>query len=270
MVKEDDENIIYEFELDEYKDYPFEISSLDDNQKYNYSKGWFKGEIDLSKANIPEGNYYVIVGAYDFDNGYTTIDNFTNIAYVDMPRRIKAKERGISFDIDYSLTGSPMLVTIRDSGLITYTEPTSFDPTYNFFNELSIDNNNLTITGTSHSVNVSYSKNDDIKREIIFENTTTFEKVSYDLSYIENGLYKVELPVSDGKDKTRAWFKKTIDLSKLKSGNYAIYIKTTSNDKSYYGELIDASYTDFSKINTNKYIFKRIDDRRLRVELTVK
>ena len=111
---------------------------------------------------------------------------------------------------------------------------------------------------------------DDIKRELIFENIDNFERISYDLSYIEDGPYKVELPVSDGKDKTRAWFKKTIDLSNLTPGNYAIYIKTTSNDKTYYGELVDVAYTDFSKINTDKYIFTRVDDSRLRVELTVK
>ncbi|MBQ8892095.1 MAG: DUF5011 domain-containing protein [Bacilli bacterium] len=270
FINEQDITDIYEFELEDYSDYPFEMSSLDDTTKYNYSKGWFKGTVDLNKENIPEGNYYVFVSAYDFDTGYFTIDNFTNIAYIDMPRRVKANTRGISFDIDYSTSGSPMLVSIRDRGLISYTEPTSFDPTYNFFNELSLDNNNLSITGTSHSAYVSYSKNDDIKRELIFENTDNFERISYDLSYIEDGPYKVELPVSDGKDKTRAWFKKTIDLSNLTPGNYALYIKTTSNNKTYYGELVDVAYTDFSKINTSKYIFNRADDSRLRVELTVK
>ena len=270
FVNEDDENIQYAFNLSEYNNYPFEMSSLDDSQKYNYNKGWFKGEIDLNKQSIPAGNYYILVKAYDFNNGYQTVTNFTNIAYVNMPRKVKGNNRGISFDIDYSLTGSPMLVTIRDNDLISYMEPTSFDPTYNFFNELKLSDNNLTIMGTSHSVGISLSTSDDIKRELIFENTKTYERVAFDISYIENGPYKVELPVSDGKDKTRAWFNKTIDLSSLQSGTYALYIKTTSNNNTFYGELVDISYTDFSKINTGKYNFKRIDSKRLRVELTVK
>lgn len=270
FVNEDDFEDIYVFPLDKYTNYPYEMSSLDDDKKYDYSGGWFKGEIDLSKENIPEGNYYIIVGVYNYDTGYYTGDYFTNIAYLDMPRRIETNERGIAFDIDYSSKGSPMLVTIRDKGLISYTQPTSFDPTYNFFNELSINNNTLNILGTSHSINISYSKNDNVKRELIFENTDTLEKISYDVGYIDDGPYKIELPVSDNKDKTRAWFRKDIDLSNLPKGNYSIYVKTTSNDKTYYGELIDVAYTDFSNINTSKYQFQRIDDKRMRLELVVK
>ena len=270
LVNEDNVENIYMDKLDEYKDYPFKMSSLDDQKSYDYSGGWFKGEIDLSKTNIKEGNYYLVVGAYNYDTGYYTKDYFTNIAYIDMPRRIKTDSRGISFDIDYSLKGSPMLVSIRDNGLISYDEPTSFDPTYNFFNELSLNDKTLNITGTSHSAYVSYSKNDTVSREIIFENMDTFKRYSYNVGYIDNGLYKIELPVSDHKDKTRSWFKSSIDLSKLSSGQYRIYIKTTSNNKTYYGELIDVAYTDFSKINNTKYEFIRVDNKRLRLELKVK
>ena len=270
FVNEDNEDLIYTYELSEYKDYPYEMSSLEDDKTYDYSGGWFKGEIDLAKENIPQGNYYVVVIAYNYDTGYYTGDYFTNIAYIDMPRRIKTNTRGISFDIDYSTSGSPMLVTIRDNGILSYTEPTSFDPTYNFFNELTLKDDTLNILGTSHSIYINYSKTDTIKRELIFENTNTFERISYDIGYIDDGPYKIELPVSDKKDKTRAWFKNNIDLSKLPKGTYAIYVKTTSNDKTYYGELIDVAYTDFSNLNTNKYIFNRIDDKRLRLELTIK
>ncbi len=262
-------NLVYEFKLQKYSNYPYEMSSLDDDKSYNYSGGWFQGNITLNSENIKEGNYTIYIVAYN-NNGYKTETYFTNIAFLDMPRRIQGKSRGISFDIDYSMSGSPMLVSIRDNGLISYDAPTSFDPTYNFFNELKLNNNTLSITGTSHSANVSYSKNDTVKREIIFENIRTYEKFSYELGYIDNGPYKVELAVSDNKDKTRAWFKKEIDLSKLTSGTYAIYIKTSSNNKTYYGELIDIAYTDFKSINTSKYEFKRIDQKRLRVELTVK
>ena len=269
LVNEDNEDDVYMFEMEKYEDYPYEMSSLEDDKTYNYSGGWFKGEIDLSKENIPQGNYYMVIVAYNYDTGYYTADYFTNIAYMEMPRRVNTNTRGISFDIDYTTSGSPMLITIRDKGLLSYTEPTSFDPTYNFFNEISINDNNLSILGTSHSINVNYSKNDNIKRELIFENKDNYQIISYDIGYIDNGPYKIELPVSDKKDKTRAWFNSNIDLSKLTKGTYIIYIKTTSNNNTYYGELIDISYTDFSKINTNKYIFQRNDNNRLRLELKV-
>ena len=268
IVKEDDPEQTYCDELSSYSNPPFEMSSLDDTKKYDYSGGWFKSEIDFS--DVPSGNYYVVVEAFNLDTGYYATDYFTNIAFLDMPRRVKTSKLGIAFDIDYSLPKSPMIVTIRSNDLLSYDEPTSFDPTYNFFNELKIENDILSITGTSHSAYVSYSKNDSVKREIVFENMDTFKRYNFDLSYIDNGLYKVELPVSDNKDKTRAWFKKSINISSLPKGLYAIYLKTSSNNKTYYGELIDVAYTDFSSINTKKYIFERVDERRLRVELTVK
>ena len=268
LVNQED-NSIYKVKLDKYNDYPFEMSSLDDDKIYNYKGGWFKGNITLSADKIKEGNYTIYVEAIN-SNGYKTEDYFTYISFLDMPRRITTNDRGIAFDIDYSLKGSPMIVTIRNKGLLSKDTPTSFDPTYNFFNEMTLKDNTLSLLGTSHSAYVSYSKNDDIKREIVFENINTFERISYNLGYIDDGPYQVILPVSDNKDKTRAWFKNSIDLSNISKGTYAIYIKTTSNDKSYYGELIDIAYTDFNNINTSKYEFKRIDEKRLRVELTVK
>ena len=42
-----------------------------------------------------------------------------------------------------------------------------------------------------------------------------------------------------------------------------------ANNKTYYGELTDVSYTDFTSTNTNKYKFQRIDNKRLRLELEI-
>ena len=51
---------------------------------------------------------------------------------------------------------------------------------------------------------------------------------------------------------------------------YVLYIKNKVNNISYYGEIIDVSYTDFSKINNDSYSFKRNEAARLRLELTKK
>ena len=260
-------NKSYTFKMDKYENYPYDVSSLGDDKTYNYQGGWFKGNINL--ASLPDGNYKIEIVAYNKDTGNYAKTYFTNIAYQEMPRRVKTNTHGYAFDIDYSYSGSPIILAVRASGLISYDVPNTLDPMYNFFTELSVENDTLEIMGTSHSILESYSKNDTIKREIIFENTKNYQRYSYDLSYIDNGPYQVKLAVSDNKDKTRAWFKKDINLN-LPKGTYAIILKTTSNNKSYYGELIDVSYTNFNDINTNKYEFKRIDDKRLRVELTVK
>ena len=258
----------FTYEMSDYKDYPYEVNSLDDDKTYNYSDGWFIGNVDLS--TLPEGDYTIKILAYNRDTGKKVETNFTNIAYQAMPRRVKVGNRGYSFDIDYSYSGSPILLQIRDDGLISYDAPSTYDAMYNFFTDFTLNTNTLNISGTSHNYGVSYSTKDDIKREIIFENTVTFERYSYNLGYIDNGPYKVSMALSDNKDKTRAWYKNSIDLSKIPAGNYAIYIKTTSNNKTYYGELVDIAYTDFSKINTSKYVFSRANEKRMRVELIVK
>lgn len=262
--KNEDTKKEYTYKLEKYKDYPYEMSSLDDDKKYDYSAGWFQGKVDLS--NLENGNYLIYINSYNYTNGTKTTSYFTNIAYLDMPRRVKGNNLGFSFNVDFSYLGSPMILEVREN-LISYDEPTSMDPMYNYFNELKLDGDNLTITGTSHSILVNYSKNDNVKREVIFENLDTYERTSYDLSYIDNGPYKIELPVTDNKDKTRAWFKKTIDLKDLKKGKYSVIIKTTSNNKTYYGELMDVAYTDFTNINTSNYKFSRSDEKRLRIEL---
>lgn len=256
----------YTYKMGEYKDYPYDASSLDDDKKYDYSGGWFKGSVDLSK--LPNGNYTVKIISHNNDTGYYVSTYFTNISNSKMPRRIKAG-KGYAFEIDYTYVGAPMVISVRND-LLSYDIPETLDPMYNFFNELKLNNNTLSITGTSHNAMVSYSKNDTIKREIVFENKSNYQRYSYDIGYTDNGLYKVELAVSDNKDKTRAWFKKDIDLSKLPKGDYVIYIKTTSNNKTYYGELMDVANTNFKNINTSKYEFKRVNEKRLRLELTVK
>ena len=141
---------------------------------------------------------------------------------------------------------------------------------YNFFNEISLADTKLSIKGTSHNYGVSLGINDKVERKIVFENQDNYNVIEKDLGSITNGDYKISLAVSDNLDKTRAWYNNTIDLSDITKGNYTIYIKNTVNNITYYGELIDVAYTDFSKINNAKFELSRNDNIRLRLELTVK
>jgi hypothetical protein len=256
------------FNLDRWlTDYPYEVSSLDDTKKYNYNGGWFKSNIDLSKGKISAGDYTIYVEVVNGE--YKTRTLFNNVGFVDMTRRKNTTDRGFYIESDYSTIGSPILLSIRDNFLITDIVPPTIDPMYNFFNSMSLTNNNLYIKGTSHNYGIDYSAQKLVNREIIFENVSTFARYTYNLGSITTGDYVIELRVSDGKDKTRAWYESNIDLSTLPQGKYAIYIKTTVGDFSSYGELIDVAYTDFSKISTSKYEFSRNENKRLRVELNI-
>ena len=186
-----------------------------------------------------------------------------------MTRRAKGNEREFMIEIDYSTLNSPLVFSVRDN-LISLDVPKTLDPMYNFFTSMKLDDTKLTIKGTSHSYGISFGEKDNITRKLVLENTTDFTRYEFDLGSITNGDYQVTLIVSDNLDKTRAWYNNTIDLKDVKPGNYVVYLMNTVNNETYYGELIDVAYTDYSKINNQKYMFKRNDNIRLRVELDIK
>ena len=255
----------YKYNLSKWSDYPYEMSSIDDKENYDYSGAWFKNNLDLT--DLPNGDYTLYVRVINGDKESRTL--FTNIAYMDMTRRAHGNNKDFLIDVDYSTLNSPLLFSVRDN-LISLDIPKTIDPMYNFFNDVGITGDKLTIKGTSHNVGVSYGASDVVERKLVFENKNTFERIEYDLGSITNGDYPITLAVSDNCDKTRAWYMNTIDLSTLPVGNYVIYIKNTINKVTYYGEVIDVAYTDFSKINSDKYQLIRNDKLRLRLELEKK
>ena len=261
------DNSEYTFNLASWKDYPYEMTSVDDKEKYDYHDGWFKTNVDLNKTNLPNGDYRIYVKVYNKDKEAKVL--FTNIAYMEMARREKGEDREFMIDVDYSTLNSPLIFKVRDS-LISLDTPKTTDPMYNYFNNIKLEGSSLTIKGTSHNVGVSLGTNDNVERKLILENKNGFNRYEFDLGSITNGDYVVTLPVSDNCDKTKAWYNSTIDLSSVESGNYIVYIKNTVNNITYFGELFDVSYTDFSKINNENYKFIRNDDIRLRMELEVK
>ena len=169
----------YKFNLTRWNDYPYEMTSVDDKQSYDYKAGWFNTIIDLGKESIPNGNYNIYV--HVINGTYEAKTLFTNVAYVDMTRRAKGDNREFIIDVDYSTLNSPLVFGIRDE-LISLDVPQSTDPMYNFFTDIKLNNSNLTIKGTSHSYGVSLGVNDTVDRKIIFENTTNFTKYEFDLT----------------------------------------------------------------------------------------
>lgn len=256
----------YVYKLDNWQNYPYEMSSIDDTKKYDYSGGWFNSNLDLTL--LPSGDYTIYVKA--LNGKYQTKTLFTNIAYMPMDRNVSNKNRGYRVEIDFSTSGSPLVFSVRDNGLLSNDVSPTIDPMYNFFTKIKFQDKYLHIRGTSHNYGVDLSPSKNVQRELILENNETFERYIYDIGSITNGDYKVTLALSDNCDKTRAWYDNKIDLSSVKAGTYTLYIRNTVDGKKYYGELIDIAWTDFAKINTNLYSLQRVDKRRLRVELIVK
>ncbi len=257
----------YTFKLDKWEDYPYEMASLDDDKAYNYSGGWFKSTINLNSDVIPIGNYTIYVRV--LNDKYEAKTLFTNIAYVDMTRRAKGDGREFFIEVDYTTLNSPLIFNIRNQ-LISLDVPKSIDPMYNFFNEISINDNKLHIKGTSHNYGVSYGKDDEVVRTLVFENQDDYSIIEKELGSISDGDYPITLAVSDNLDKTKAWYNNTVDLTDIPKGNYVLYIKNTVNGITYYGEIIDVAYTDFTSINKDNYELKRNDSVRLRLELSIK
>ena len=81
----------------------------------------------------------------------------------------------------------------------------------------------------------------------------------------------ISLRVSDGFDKTKAWFEGTMDLSQLPKGVYVMYVVNEANISDFaelndiFGKNISASAT----MNGKNYSFRVNSDRRYRIELIV-
>jgi len=258
----------YVYKLDNWKDYPFEMNSLDDDKEYNYSGGWFKSDIDLSSDKLPNGDYKLYIKVV---NGkYISKAYFTNVAYKEMARRVKGNNREFMIEVDYGTLNSPLQFSVRDT-LISLDIPTSLDPMYNFIKGLNNDNG-LYLKGISYNINVPYKSSSEVERNLILENVNTYERVSFPMSAIK-GDYLVTLNVSDNYDKTYAWFEvniPTTELNKLEKGTYAVYISSTVNKKTYYGELKDVAFMELKFNKASNYEIIRNDNKRMRIELVVK
>ena len=238
----------------------------------DYTYSWFEGNIDFQ---VPAGDYKIwiiavkdgiysknIVNNQMFGEQVTTMNRdgkylMTRNNYFDKDRRVE--------------------LIIRDEEIGKKTT-SALSNQYGQLEELKFNSNQqLYLYGNAFSSGSNLSANATVKRSIIFENTSNYKRTEYSLGSIvgraENGQYEVKLPSPDHLDKSRAWYQKSIDISNLEQGRYAIYIQTDAN-VSDYGELNDQLFTDFSKVTANingkKYSFEVNYNKRYRIELIVK
>ena len=264
IIKNEDTSDVYEKSLDrimDTKNMPYSIPSID---KYSNEYSWFTGNIDLS--DIPQGNYSLYVRARS--GTYEATEILSNMLSINIASKYTKDGRGYQFRTNYYLKTIPIELFIRDEGLISDSITPTIDNMFNQYESIEIKNGKLSINGSSFNVGGDYSKNKEVKRTIVFENTKTYKRYEYDLGYVDDGLYPITLIVSDKLDKTRAWFKNNIDLKELEKGNYAIYIKTDTNI-SDYGELNDI-FDRVIKSSDSNYSLKVNKNQRFRLELQVK
>lgn len=237
-----------------------------DEKDYTYS--WFEGTIDIEK--IQNGDYKLYVVAHT--SSVYSIHVVNNLLYKSQTNNYQQGEKYAMLRTDVSDEELGIEMQIRSEEL-GKKETSYLYSQYDQFREISFQNNKLNILGYSYSYGTDYAPSTQVKRTMIFENVETYEKYTFDTGSVTDGLFEVTLPTSDGFDKTRAWYRASLDLAKLSSGRYAIYVSNKTN-VSDFGELKDLLYKDLSSVKTiiggKEYQFVRNDDIKHRVELIVK
>lgn len=250
-------------------EHPFNASNIP-GIKYDYSGAWFTKT--FSFKDIPNGNYSLNIEAHTLEYYTSKILSNDNSIAIDQ-RFVNENNSGVELRTNFLLRTLPLELFIRHNGLISSSAKSTLDNAFIEYTNISLSDTSLHIRGTAFNINGSYSKNEEIKREIIFENTTTFERYTFDVGSIIDGDGQVVLRIDDGKDKTRAWFDATMDLSTLSKGTYAIYIHTISgNGIDDYGELADSFIRPIdikSTYNGYMYSMKLNKDKRYRLELII-
>lgn len=270
LILEDELNDnTYEKNIDRLLDeslFPYSIPSIDE---YSNEYSWFSGNIDLK--DIPQGNYNLYLRARSGE--YEAKEIFSNMLSVNIASKFTdSNNRGYQFKTNYYLKTVPIELFIRDEGLISNENTPTKDNMFNQYQDIELKDGKLNISGSSFNVGGNYSKETEIERKIIFENTETYERFEYDLGYIDDGDYEITLVVPDNLDKTRAWFRNSIDLSELEKGTYSIYIHTKSNvdDAGELNDIFLREITSSTTIDDKIYTLKVNKDKRFRLELSVK
>jgi beta-N-acetylglucosaminidase len=245
------------------------------NAKFDYTKSWFKGEVDLT--NVPQGEYTLFVRAR---SGTLESKNlFRNILGKAMVRKATdSSGRGYLFrNNNYKMT-YPIEVFIRDSGLIANGVPSTMANKITAYSNVSINQGIMSIDGYAFNLNTNLSNTTNVNRQLVFENTETFERITYNLT-TKIGT-NIPVRVDDGKSRTKAWFESTnINLASIPNGTYAIYVRTTTNELDDYAELNDIFMRNVdmntmnivnSYSNNKNFVIRLNKNARFRLELIVK
>ena len=257
----------YTIEMNRITDSKEITRPVNSNDGKDYTYSWFKGEIKTT--NIPEGDYKLYIYSISKDAySSSVISNKVLKPQVSSYKNSKY----ITTRNNYLDNELPVELVIRNEQIATKTAKSTYN-IYNQYRVLEFTNNKLHIKGTSYSYGMNLGKNTNVERKIIFENTTTYQRYTFDLGSTSQGLYQAGTTLGDNQPKDKAWFDANIDISSIPVGNYAIYVSTISN-VSDYGEFTETLGRDVSNVkltsNNKTYTFSLIKDKRYRLELNVK
>lgn len=246
--------------------YPYEIPDMDG---VSIKESWFKGSVDIS--DIKQGDYEIYIIATQENKMARNI--LSNYYSKNIMKKATYKNRGYTFETNFYKRTVPIEMTVRENGLISKLNPPTSDDMYNYSRLTEFKENKLRIRGCSFNVGGDYSKNVDVKRELILENQDTYERYNYNISYIDNGDYEIRLNIPDGKDKTRAWFDASIDIGNLPKGTYSIHIRTMVNGIDDSSRINDAFNPDLSSqklsLNGKNYSLRINENEKYTIELIV-
>ena len=248
----DDENI------------PFDVYSSDGK---NYKYSWFTFDFDFSE--LPAGNYTASIMSIGEDYySENVINNKTNSTQITN----FASDKYVTIRNNYNYDSSPIEFIIRDEKLADKTVGSYYNQFDNYIDFNFTNDNKLHLRGMSYSYGMNLSSSSNVTRKIIFENQDTYKTYVKDLGSVTNGDYSAPLPVSDGLDKTRAWYDNNLDISDIPKGNYAIYITTSANltDISEFTEKLGRNLDDVkTTIDGKKYSFSINFSKNSRIEMKV-
>ncbi len=236
--------------------------------QHDYTYAWFKLKIDLTA--LEEGDYKMTILAVGED--YQSRSIVSNKLYKTQLTGFSGDKEVITRNNFNDKTG-PVELVIRKQSLANKTASYIYNQydTYRTF-EFTEDNK-LHLRGVSYSYGADLSENQQVTREIIFENKNDYSKVyRYSLGSNTDELYTVTLPVDDALGKKRAWYEQTLDISNIPVGEYVIYITTTSNitDIAEFTEKLNRSLANVqATIDGKKYTFEINYQKGSRIEMKV-
>ena len=260
LVNKDTEDA-YAVNIDSWiKNTPYDLGEEDGN---SYTESWFKGNIDLSE--IPNGDYDLYMLAAT--NEYFTIEEVNNISNQDIDRRGEDGKHGYNLKVQQKSKTKEISLSIRDELYTTSVAPTSRNMV-NGYEEVDFKDNKLYLYGYSYDYEGIYNNQLSVSRKLILENTKNYKTEVFELGSTK-GPFNIE--TLDNKDKTYAWYEKSIDISKLDKGTYTLSIYTKTSNAENYDELTDKfrMINSTTTINNRKYTVKYNKDRSNRIELIV-
>lgn len=212
----------------------------DDGKDYKYS--WFKDEIDFS--NIGNGDYKVYVKSST--DTYYSESTVQNILFNDQEVQYNKDGKYVTILNDYLNNDIPMVFIVRDKK-IADKESDFANMQYTYINKVELKENVLNINFAAYSVGLDMRTNSNIKRKVILENITTYERKTYDLEVKSDGPFDPQLLQADkfGITKDKSWSTLKININDIPKGNYKIYIINDSNITDY-GEMNDLLFTDLN------------------------